>query len=86
MIVLPLFWDQYDNAQRVQERGFGVRLDTYAFDDEEMQTALRRLLDDVALRRRMTDTGRRIRALDGKSRAADLIESLGRDRAARVSG
>ena len=29
MVVLPLFWDQYDNAQRVQETGFGLRLDTY---------------------------------------------------------
>ena len=33
MIVLPLFWDQYDNAQRVDETGFGVRLPTYAFED-----------------------------------------------------
>ena len=32
MIALPLFWDQYDNAQRVDETGFGVRLQTYAFD------------------------------------------------------
>ena len=26
MITLPLFWDQYDNAQRVEELGFGRRL------------------------------------------------------------
>ena len=31
MVVLPLFWDQVDNAQRVHETGFGRRLSTYAF-------------------------------------------------------
>ena len=33
MVVLPLFWDQHDNAQRVEEVGFGVRLPTYEFED-----------------------------------------------------
>ncbi len=27
MVVLPIFWDQYDNAQRMHETGLGVRLD-----------------------------------------------------------
>ena len=31
MIVLPLFWDQVDNAQRVDETGFGRRFPAYDF-------------------------------------------------------
>lgn len=82
MIVLPLFWDQYDNAQRVAELGFGVRLDTYRFEDEELTGAIERLLGDVALRARMARAGEEIRRRDGKRKAADLIEALGRRRRA----
>ena len=46
MIVLPLFWDQYDNAQRMHELGLGVRLDTYRFTDAQLHDALDRLLGD----------------------------------------
>lgn len=74
MIVLPLFWDQYDNAQRVQETGFGVRLDPYRFSDGELLDAIRRLLGDDGVRARLAAAGERIRALDGVERAADLIE------------
>jgi hypothetical protein len=35
VIVTPLFWDQYDNAQRVHESGFGHRLASYTFEDED---------------------------------------------------
>ena len=45
MVVLPLFWDQYDNAQRMDEVGFGVRLPTYSFTDDEMRAALDRVLE-----------------------------------------
>ncbi len=78
MIVLPLFWDQYDNAQRVHELGYGVRLDTYRFEEREMHDAIERLLGDAALRERMARHGEEIRRRDGKTRAADLIEALGR--------
>jgi MGT family glycosyltransferase len=78
MIVLPLFWDQYDNAQRVDELGFGVRLPTYAFEDDELRSAVDRLVADERLRARMGAVGEAIRAQDGLTAAADLIEALGR--------
>jgi len=77
MIVLPLFWDQYDNAQRVDETGFGVRLPTYAFADGELRGAINRLLGDADLRGRMARTGAEIRAKDGVAKAADAIEATG---------
>ncbi|MGN9782218.1 glycosyltransferase [Nonomuraea sp. ZG12] len=77
MILLPLFWDQYDNAQRVDELGYGVRLSTYAFTDEELKGALDRLLGDGELRARLAAAGEEIRGRDGLRKAADLIERLG---------
>ena len=76
MIVLPLFWDQYDNAQRVHETGFGIRLDTYRFTDAEMSGAIEQLLANEELRRRMAANGEAIRARQGTARAAELIEGV----------
>ncbi|WP_262852853.1 glycosyltransferase [Mumia quercus] len=77
MIVLPLFWDQYDNAQRVHELGFGIRLDTYGFADAELVEAVDTLLADTELRARLDAMGARIRARDGLRKGADLIEKVG---------
>ena len=76
MVVLPLFWDQVDNAQRVHETGFGRRLSTYGFQDEELTGAIDELLDDEALRARMAGIAARMQAAAGTSRAADLIERV----------
>ncbi len=75
MVVLPLFWDQYDNAQRIDEVGAGIRLDTYGFEDEELTGAIDRLLADRTLRRRLDMNGQRIRAIGGTTVAADRIEA-----------
>ncbi|MFB9627971.1 glycosyltransferase [Nonomuraea helvata] len=77
MILLPLFWDQYDNAQRVDELGYGVRLSTYTFTDEDLKGAVERLLGDTELRARLAAAGEEIRRRDGLRKAADLIEQLG---------
>ena len=78
MIVLPLFWDQVDNAQRVDETGFGRRLATYDFRDAELTDAIDELLDDRDLARRLGVISRRLQADPGTVRAADLIERLAR--------
>jgi UDP:flavonoid glycosyltransferase YjiC (YdhE family) len=84
MIVLPLFWDQYDNAQRVDETGNGIRLQTYAFEDHELPEAIDRLLDDGSLRERMAVIGSRIRQRDGVTLAAEAIERVGSMEPART--
>ncbi len=76
MVALPLFWDQYDNAQRVDETGFGIRLPTYEFEDADLLVALDRLLADEELRARMAAIAARVQASPGTVRAADLIERL----------
>ena len=76
MVVAPIFWDQHDNAQRVDETGFGIRLDTYRFEPAQLTAAVDRLAGDAALRERMAEVSRRIQAARGRGRAAELIEQV----------
>jgi UDP:flavonoid glycosyltransferase YjiC (YdhE family) len=76
MVVLPIFWDQHDNAQRVDETGFGVRLATYEFEAAELAGAIDRLLDDSDLARRLAAASARLQANPGTVEAADLIEQV----------
>ena len=76
MVVLPLFWDQVDNAQRMAEMGMGTRLPAYDFADEELVGAVDRLLADEALRDRLAAMAARIQAGSGTHKAARLIERL----------
>jgi len=82
LIVLPLFWDQYENAQRIDELGFGTRLATYHFTDDQLTGAVDALLADTALRERLDGIGAAIRARDGLRVGADVIEQVGLRRGA----
>jgi UDP:flavonoid glycosyltransferase YjiC (YdhE family) len=84
MVVLPLFWDQYDNAQRVDETGFGTRLATYAFREEELLGEIDRLLGDDALRARMRTIAARLQAAPGTVAAATEIERVAAGESARA--
>jgi MGT family glycosyltransferase len=87
MLVLPIFWDQHDNAQRVHESGYGIRLPTYELDGDDLATAVDTLLSDEALRRRAGEAGERLRRHPGTVTAASLIERVAVSRPApRTAG
>jgi UDP:flavonoid glycosyltransferase YjiC (YdhE family) len=77
MVVLPIFWDQHDNAQRVDETGYGVRLQTYDRSGGELASAVDRVVSDEQLRARCAAAGERLRRHPGTELAAELIEALG---------
>ena len=81
MILLPLFWDQYDNAQRMHELGFGRRLSTYTFTEEEMNSALESLLGDSELAARMSSMAAAIQSREGTITGANVIETVARQHA-----
>jgi MGT family glycosyltransferase len=76
MLVLPIFWDQHDNAQRVHETGYGLRLPTYTFEEGELRTAVDRVVGDEALKARAAAAGERLRRRPGTEVAAELIERV----------
>jgi MGT family glycosyltransferase len=76
MVVMPVFWDQHDNAQRVHETGVGIRLDTYGHEPHELTGAIDALLADQALAARLDAISRRLQAASGTETAADAIESV----------
>ena len=79
MIALPLFWDQYDNAQRVAETDTASDSQTYEFEDDELLGAIDRLLADETLRGADGGHAARVQARRATSMRPSLIERLARD-------
>lgn len=76
MIVFPLFSDQYDNAQRLDEKKFGIRLDPHAFTADQLVTAIEQLLADQQLKERLLAVAERIKRERSKDRACLAIETM----------
>ena len=76
MVVLPLFWDQYDNAQRVARDRLRRAPRHLRLERDELRGAIDRLLADEALRERLRGISARLQADPGTAKAAGLIERV----------
>jgi MGT family glycosyltransferase len=75
-LILPYVWDGHDNATRVQETGLGLKLHRYDWSDAELAAALRTLLSDAAMHRRLAEARDYMQAQHGPQRAAEILEGL----------
>ena len=76
MIVMPLYVDQFDNAQRVQEKGFGIRLNAHRCTKDQLANAINKLINDDDLALKMKKISDRMKAEAKLGKVAELIEQL----------
>ena len=76
MIIMPMFGDQFDNAQRVHEKGFGIRMNPHQCTKEELNNAINKLVYDDDLVLRMKKISQRIQLEIKQGKVGELIEKL----------
>ena len=75
-LVVPFSHDQFDNGARVGRVGAGRVLPRSKYNAASAARELRALLADESYTTRAAEVGRRVRAEDGASAAADAIEEV----------
>ncbi|CAG2107457.1 unnamed protein product [Medioppia subpectinata] len=76
MIAMPVFGEQYDNAQRLHDKSFGLPLDAYKCSEEELLAAIETVLNDRAMADRLAAVSRRIQSDNSLAKVSQLIEDF----------
>ena len=76
MLVMPMFFDQYDNAQRVVEKGLGIELDPYNCTETELIESIDKLLSDKTLKQKLNAISKRIQSEQNIKKLPQLLQSL----------
>ena len=76
MIIMSLFVDQHDNAQRLSETNWAIKIPPYDFTDEQLIVSIDRLIYDDELNARLKRASQRILSIDKHEIACDLIEKI----------
>uniref|UniRef100_A0AAN0N800 UDP-glycosyltransferase n=1 Tax=Polyphagotarsonemus latus TaxID=1204166 RepID=A0AAN0N800_9ACAR len=61
VIIIPLVSDQINNAKRIEETGFGYRVDLMNFTQEELKYKIHKVLTDETLNKKVQKVSQRIK-------------------------
>jgi MGT family glycosyltransferase len=75
-LIMPYVWDGHDNATRVQETNHGLSLHRYNWTDEQMESSLQRLLDDLTIRDTLRKSSEHMQRQDGPAKAARILTQI----------
>lgn len=67
---------RYDNAQRIEDKGYGIRLEPYSFEPAALITAIDQLLVDGQLQEKCKTAAARIQTSTSKELVCERIEQV----------
>ena len=76
LLIVPMAWDQHDNAWRVSEAGAGIRLPSKRCTPKNIREAVGRLLSEESFRRNARRLATDFARYGGPARAAELLADL----------
>nr|XP_027198080.1 uncharacterized protein LOC113792389 [Dermatophagoides pteronyssinus] len=76
MIIMSLFCDQHDNALRLSETNWAIKIPPYDFTDEQMIKSIDHLLYDEELNQRLKQASQRILQTDKHEQMCEKIEKI----------
>ncbi|XP_054161693.1 uncharacterized UDP-glucosyltransferase YdhE-like [Oppia nitens] len=76
MIVCPIFFDQYDNAQRVEDKGYGIRLNPYECSEQQLLQSIDKLLNDTKLSEKLSKAAKRIQTDKQIEKIPEIFDRL----------
>ncbi|NP_001310051.1 sterol 3-beta-glucosyltransferase-like [Tetranychus urticae] len=74
MIVIPYFYDQYDNAQRVVDKKIGFRVNPYDIDEEYLLNCIENIFNDNEMIDRVKSISHNMRNSNSLNEAIKMIE------------
>lgn len=76
MIVIPYYFDQLDNAQRIVDKNLGRRINPWSLDEKEFLESIETVLNDVDLKSRILAIGENMKKTKSRRHAAEMVERL----------